>query len=88
MASDYVKRVLIERRKRLVGTVMGHAERVIYPQISRSQQDAFRDCVLAAVGSYHDVVLDLLSASIDDGGLVNEEALRKLDDLHRRVIGA
>lgn len=86
-ANEYVKRVLVERRKRLVGTILGQAEKVVYPQLTRSQQDAFRDCVLRAVGSYHDVALDLLSASIDDGGMVNEEALRILTEVHSRVVG-
>lgn len=87
MASEFVRKVLTERRKRAVGTIMGFAERRLYSKLTHADQEALREHVLSAIGGYHDVALDLLSASVDDGGMVNEEALRKLDQLHARVFG-
>ncbi len=87
MASEFVRRVLGERRKRAVGTILGWTERRIHDKLTPTERNELREQVIAAVGAYHDVALDMLSASIDDGGMVNQEALRMLEDLHARVIG-
>ena len=86
MASEFVRRVLVERRKRAVGTILGWAERRIHDKLTSTERAELREQVIAAVGAYHDVALDMLAASIDDGGMVNQEALRMLEDLHSRVI--
>lgn len=87
MASDFVRSMLIERRKRLVGSVMVYLERQVYPKLSKPEQAQLRDKIMVEVGAYHDVCLDILKASVDDGTIiVNEEALRLLQDIHGKVV--
>jgi hypothetical protein len=85
MASEFVRNLLIEQRKRLVGSIMLHAEKNLYPSMSVTQQRAFREKVLASVGAYHDTCLDILKASVNDGSVVNAEALELLRDIHTKV---
>jgi hypothetical protein len=85
MASDFVRNLLIEQRKRLVGSIMLHAEKNLYGSMSTAQQRAFREKVLSSVGAYHDTCLDILKASVDDGSIVNAEALTLLTEIHRVV---
>jgi hypothetical protein len=86
MAADYAIRVAGNQRQRLVGNLMGFAERELYPDLTPTQQRAFRDKVLQAVGQYHDAVLDLLKASVEDGSAVNEHAIRLIEDIHRCMV--
>jgi hypothetical protein len=85
MSTEFVKALAIEQRKRLVGSLMEHVERHVYPHLTQPQQKALRDKVMQSVGSYHDVVLDMLKASVNDGSMVNEHALELLADLSRKV---
>jgi hypothetical protein len=87
MASDFVRNLLIEQRKRMVGGIMAHAEQSgWWPKMSRSEQLAFRDKVLASTGAYHDVVLDCVKAAVGDGAVINEEAMGLIRDLHDREV--
>lgn len=83
--SDFVRNLLGEQRKRMVGTLMGYLEREVYPQLNARQQRALRDKVLAATAPYHDACLDMLKASVNDGTVVNEEALRLISELNTRL---
>jgi hypothetical protein len=85
MSTDFVRNLLIEQRKRLTGSIMVHAEKNIYPQLTLAQQRAFREKVLASVGAYHDTCLDILKASVSDGSLVNAEALSLITAIHADV---
>ena len=72
-----VRALLNERRKRTVGAIMQHAERELYPGMSPKQQAEFRTKVIEAVGSYHDLMIDL-TRSLAGASLVNTEALELL----------
>lgn len=72
-----VRQLLVERRKRAVGTIMAYAERELYPGMSPRQQGEFRAKVLEAVGSYHDMMIDLSRSLVGDA-VVNTEALALL----------
>ena len=85
MSSDFVRNLLIEQRKRLIGSIMAHAEKNLWADLSPTQQRALREKVLSAVGAYHDTCLDILKASVNDGFVVNEEALQLLRDIHTKV---
>lgn len=86
MSNEFVRNLLIEQRKRLIGSIMSHAEQGFYQDLSVPQQRAFRDKILSAVGAYHDTCLDMLKASINDGSVSNVEALTLLTDIHREVL--
>ena len=85
MASEFVRNLMIEQRKRVVGSIMSHAEKNIFPSLSVPQQRAFRDKVLSSIGAYHDTCLDVLKASVDDGFVVNTEAIDLLRNIHAEV---
>lgn len=65
--NEFVLRLLAERRQRLVGSIMSEAERHLFPHVPAANRAAYRDKVLEYVGAYHDVVLDCVKASVDDG---------------------
>lgn len=85
MSSDFVRNLLIEQRKRLVGSVMTHAEKNLFDKMTPTEQRAFREKILSSVGAYHDTCLDILKASVNDGSVVNAEALELLRDIHTKV---
>lgn len=85
MSSEFVRNLLIEQRKRVVGAIMTHAEKNIFPTMPAAQQKMFRDKVLSSIGAYHDTCLDILKASVNDGMIVNTEALEMLTEIHKEV---
>lgn len=91
--TDFVRNLANEQRRRLVASIMEHFEKKVAPALPigvRNQvAKEFRDKVMSSVGQYHDMVLDVLKASVSDGSVVNEEALLLLRDMHlsqRRLI--
>lgn len=83
--NTFVKNLAVEQRRRLVASIMECFEKKVAPTIPMGQRNQvakeFRDKVMQSVGQYHDFVLDCLKASINDGSIVNEEALTLLRDL-------
>lgn len=79
---ELVRALAVEQRKRLVASLMEYAERNLYPSMTGDARRAYRDKVLASVGVYHDMMLDVLRASMSDDVLVNEEALGLLRSIH------
>lgn len=82
---SFVRNMLVEQRKRLVGTLMRHIEREIYPKLTEAERRELRKRILTAVDSYHDVCLDMLKASVDDGSVLNDEAARLLARLNSEI---
>lgn len=79
----FAKNLLIESRKRLVGSLMSYLEAEIYPLLpSKVDRDDLRQKVLNSIGAYHDVCLDLLKSSINDGSVTNDLVLQAIYDLH------
>jgi len=92
MSQEFVRNMAIENRKRLVAGMMDHFEKFIAPlirdeKVRETARLAYRQRLMAGVGQYHDFVLDCLKASVatGDGGVVNEEALRLLQQVHAGV---
>lgn len=79
---EFVRQLATEQRKRLVGSLMDHMEKRVYPYLPGEERTALRQKVLQSVGAYHDFILDCLKASINDGTTSNEAALELLRDLH------
>lgn len=83
--SVQVKDFLRARKDRATGAIMGHLERQIFPALTREQQQSVRQCVIDALNTYHDSVLDLVKA---DDSVRNErvlEILERLDQSVRRI---
>ncbi len=85
MTEDRLRKLLVVQRRRLVGTILGFAERELYPQISKDQQQAFRAKVLTAVEGYHDLVMDIVGVAEDDNVIINAEALELLRDIREQL---
>lgn len=77
-----IRNFLVARRNRVVGSIMGHAERELFPEVSPEKQEAFRTLVRDSIASYHDSVLDLVKA---EDGIHNEEVVEVLERLDRRL---
>lgn len=78
--------LLNEKRKRIVATVMGaiEAEVELSPLVRRD----LRAKVIAAINQYHDGALDLVKACVDEGSMINDEALvvlARMDSSLRRL---
>lgn len=78
-----VRDFLVNRRNRALGSILGHAEREIFPKLkSPGLEEAFRTLVRDAINSYHDSVLDLVKA---EDGVRNDLVIQKLEALETAV---
>ncbi len=82
---EFARNLLNEQRKRMVGGLMAYLESNVYPHLDEQQRVALRAKVLASVSAYHDVCLDMMKASVHDGTVRNDEALRMLTTIHATV---
>lgn len=82
MANDQLVRLLVERRKRLVASILGHAEREFFAQLSVQQQQDFRRKTLGAVDEFADLMRDVLKITSEDV-VVNGHALELLEKIHQ-----
>lgn len=83
---EFVRNLLTEQRRRLVGTLLGHIDRNIAPRLTAAEQKELREHTMRAVNAYHDVVLDIVKSSVSDGTVLNERALQLLVEMHARVV--
>lgn len=84
MADAQLIRLITERRKRLVASILGHAEREFYDRLTADQRAAFRAKVLTSVDEFADLVRDLLKVTGEDVA-VNDHVLAMLDKIHAAV---
>lgn len=78
-----VKDFLKARRDRALGSIMGYAEREIYPKLNPAERVSFRNLVLDSLNSYHDSVLDLVKS--ENGTVRNEELVEMLERLDQHL---
>lgn len=83
--SRFVRNLLNEQRKRLVGAIMQHLEQNVFDRLAPAEREEVRRKVLSAASQYHDVCLDMLKASVNDGTEINEEALALLAQINRKI---
>lgn len=86
MDNPFVKNLLTESRKRLVGSLMSYIEQNIYPNLDKKQQEDLRSKVLTSVGAYHDACLDMIKASVNDGSITNEYLLNEIYDMFDEIM--
>jgi hypothetical protein len=84
MSDPMMIKLITERRKRLVASILGHAEREFYSQLNATQRGEFRAKVLSSVDEFADLVRDLLKVTGEDA-VVNEHVLDLLEQLHTKV---
>lgn len=74
-------RLITERRKRLVATILGHAEREFFDKLTTAQQQEFRRNTLQAIDEFSDLMRDVLKVTGEDV-VVNGHALTLLQQIH------
>lgn len=82
---QYVRNLLNEQRRRCVGSLMAYLEANIYNRLTEREQKEVRQRVLAVVGQYHDICLDMVKASVNEGALMNDDAAALLHRLSGEV---
>jgi hypothetical protein len=82
---QFVRNMLNEQRRRVVATVMQYLEANVFDKLTEREQRELRGKVIGAVAQYHDVCLDMLKASVNDGTVINDEAARLLARLNTEV---
>lgn len=81
-----IKDFLKARRDRALGSILGYAEREVFPQLTPAQRTSLRSVTLDALNSYHDSVLDLMKS--ETGSVRNEEIaaiLTRVEDQLNRL---
>lgn len=81
MADSTLVRLITERRRRLVASIMGHAEREFFDRLTPKQQQDFRRKTLGAIDEFTDLIRDVLKIGMEDAQ-VNGHALELLEALH------
>lgn len=76
-----IQKLITRRRQRLVASILGHAERAFYPQLTAEQQRAFREKTLGSIDEFCDLMRDVLKVASDDV-VLNDHALELLENLH------
>lgn len=74
-------RLIGERRKRLVASILGHAEREFFTSLTPEQQRDFRRKVLSSIDDFADLMRDVLKISSEDV-ILNQHAVDLLESLH------
>lgn len=77
-----VKDFLKARRDRVLGSILGYAERELFSKLSPAERAEFRQTVIDSLNSYHDSVLDLVKSDTD---VRNERLVELLDVLEQRL---
>lgn len=85
MTNSFVRNMLNEQRKRLVGSLMQYLEENVFDRLDEQERRELRKKVLSSASQYHDVCLDMLKSSVNDGTVLNEEALRLLSSIHAQT---
>lgn len=78
-----VKNFLKARRDRALGSILGYAEREIFPKLTADEKQKFRQIVLDSLNSYHDSALDLFKSEVDT--VHNDRLIELLDRVDRRL---
>lgn len=85
-----VKQFLKARRDRALGSILGYAEREIFPRLRHADgtpdldaQRNFRQLILDALNSYHDSALDLFKSDVES--LHNDELIAMLIKINDRL---
>lgn len=84
MADTQLTKLIGEQRKRLVASIMGHAEREFFVDLTPQQQQDFRKKTLSAIDQFCDLMRDVVKITSDDS-VVNTEALDLLRLVHQNT---
>lgn len=84
MADAHLIRLVVERRKRLVASILGHAERTFYAQLTPEQREDFRAKVLTSADEFADLMRDMLKV-VGEDVVVNARAVELIEAIHHNT---
>lgn len=77
---------LHRRKQRTIASILSVKERDVDPHLPEHVRRKLRKVILDQVNELYDAVFDV-AASLDSGDIaLNEEYLRKIDDLHAAIV--
>lgn len=83
---DGLRELLEKRRNRGIAIILGVKERECDEHLPKEASQKLRKVVLDQMNEFHDLVNDIFD-SVDSGDVVlNEEWLRKLDEMHQALV--
>ena len=82
MSNDFVRNLMAEQRKRLLGSLFDYLEKNVYQKLTLDEQRALRERVITSVGVFYDFMLDCTKASVNDGVVYNEEAVQMIRHMY------
>jgi len=85
MAESFINKMLNRQRRRALAIIMSHAERTFYDRLSVDEQTEFRKVVLSGISTYHSACIDMVESSVNDGMMINEEAVRVVATFNENV---
>ncbi len=83
-----VRHLLARRRARAISTILGVKERRCDRYLPYEAQEDLRRVVLGQINDFHDLVFDLLKVFEDDGMVINDLFLERLDEKYDELIRA
>lgn len=85
MSNEFVRNLMAEQRKRLLGSLFDYLEKQVYPKLTVEEQKALRERVITSVGVFYDFMLDCTKASVNDGVVYNEEAVQMIRHIYTQT---
>lgn len=83
-----IRHLLARRRARAISTILGVKERRCDRFLPYEAQEELRRVVLAQINDFHDLFFDLLKVVEDDGYVINDLYLDRLDAKYDELIRA
>ena len=74
----FIRNLLGRQRKRVVATILRHAETTFYDRLDEDERALFRTAVLNAVDQHHMACIDIVESSVNTGLTINEDAVRAI----------
>lgn len=83
-ANSYAKNLLAVRGRRNIATLLTWMEKNVWPHIEQDLQSEARSKIMAVLGDFQDLAMDMVAA---DTGTINDFWVEELGKLHESIRG-
>lgn len=83
--NEQIKALLGKRRDRSIAILLGYKEREVDTYLPPQVRSDLRKNVLDQINDFYDLALDVLNSLDSDAVVLNEEYLKRIDEIHRIV---
>lgn len=80
--NSYAKNLLGTRGRRCVATILTHLENNVWEHVPEDVQRRARSHILATVGEFQDLAMDMVIA---DTGVINDFWVEELEKIHKEI---